>query len=98
MKRQMAYMQILQICKLSIWRKINRWEMYLMTKRTNVDYLSNFLSIDKNEQVEKILLKVPFFKTVLKDTKIISDELMMYVAEVIHYYSDEAAAYEAALI
>lgn len=72
--------------------------MYLMSKRTNVDYLSNYLSIDQNEQVEKILLKVPFFKAILEDTKNIGDELVMYVAEVIHYYSDEAAAYEAVLI
>lgn len=91
-------MQILEMYKLSIWRKINRWVVYLMSKRTNVDYLSNYLSIDQNERVEKILPKVPFFKAILEDTKNMSDDLMMYVAEIIHYYSDESAAYEAALI
>src|SRR5699024_2074750 len=98
MKRLMAYMQILEMYKLSIWRKIIRWVVYLMSKRTNVDYLSNYLSIDQNERVEKILPKVPFFKAILEDTKNMSDDLMMYVAEIIDYYSDESAVYEASLI
>ena len=69
-----------------------------MSNQTNTDYLSNYLSIDQNEQVEAILPEVPFFKWFLDDPAIVSDELIGYIAEIMYYFSDEAANYEAALI
>src|SRR5699024_2318043 len=78
--------------------KINRWVVYLMSNQTNTDYLSNYLSIDQNEQVEALLPEVPFFKSFLDNTATVSDELNSYIAEIMYYFSDEAANYEAALI
>src|SRR5699024_10814335 len=69
-----------------------------MSNQTNTDYLSNYLSIDQNEQVEAILPEVPFFKWFLDNPAIVSDELIGYIAEIMYYFSDEAANYEAALI
>lgn len=69
-----------------------------MSNQTNTDYLSSYLSIDQNEQVEAILPEVPFFKWFLDNKAPASDELIGYIAEIMYYFSDEAANYEAALI
>lgn len=69
-----------------------------MFNQKSMDYLSGYLAIDQNEQIEAILPEVPFFKWFLDDPAIVSDELIGYIAEIMYYFSDEAANYEAALI
>lgn len=69
-----------------------------MSNQKNENYLSSYLATDPKEQIEAILPEVPFFKGFLNDSAIVSEELIGYIAEIMYYFSDEAANYEAALV
>lgn len=77
---------------------MNQWRECKMTNQKNANYLLKYLEIDPREQIEAILPEVPFFKWLIDSTATVSDELIGYIAEIMYYFSDEAADYEAALI